>query len=118
MALPVYVGKMIYVGNWVASPIPRDVPGRLDLEPDFLLDVGDLRHDPRTGGRVVFRDISNSTNERSFVSALVPGLFPCGNVLPVIEPSSDDVSLKSSSPRIYRASHSTGPSDSACPVRT
>ena len=94
MALPVYVGKMIYVGNWVASPIPRDVPGRLDLEPDFLLDVGDLRHDPRTGGRVVFRDISNSTNERGFVSALVPGLFPCGNVLPVIEPSSDDVSLK------------------------
>ena len=94
MALPVYAGKMIYVGNWAASPIPRDVLGRLDLDPDFLLGSGDLRHDPRTGGRVVFRDISNSTNERSFVSALVPGLFPCGNVLPVIEPSSDDVSLK------------------------
>ena len=94
MALPVYVGKMIYVGNWAASPAGDDLPGRIDLAPDFLLGADDLRHDPRAGSRVVFRDISNSTNERSFVSALLPGLFPCGNVLPVIEPSANDTSLK------------------------
>ena len=94
MALPVYVGKMIYVGNWAASAIQRDMPSRIDLDPDFLLSVDELRHHPPTGGRVVFRDISNSTNERSFISALLPGLFPCGNVLPVIEPSQCETSLK------------------------
>ena len=94
VALPVYVGKMIYVGNWAASSTRSDLPGRIDLDPDFLLGADDLRHDPRAGSRVVFRDISNSTNERSFVSALLPGLFPCGNVLPVIEPSANDTSLK------------------------
>ena len=94
MALPVYVGKMIYVGNWAVSAVQRDSLSRFDLDPDFLLGTDDLRHDPQTGGRVVFRDISNSTNERSFVSAILPGLFPCGNSLPVIEPSSVDTSLK------------------------
>ena len=79
MALPVYVGKMIYVGNWATSPAWGDLPGRIDLDSDFLLGADDLRHDSRAGSRVVFRDISNSTNERSFVSALLPGLFPCGN---------------------------------------
>ena len=97
VALPLYVGKMIYVGDWAASSSRHDMSGRsgrVDLDPDFLLGADDLRHDPRTGNRVVFRDISNSTNERSFVSALLPGLFPCGNVLPVVEPSADDPSLK------------------------
>ena len=94
VALPVYVGKMIYVGNWTTYPTRSDLPGRIDLDPDFLLSTDDLRHDPRAGSRVVFRDISNSTNERTFVSALLPGLFPCGNVLPIIEPSANDKSLK------------------------
>ena len=92
LALPVYVGKMIYVGNWAAAPVVHDGvdsgAGRLDLAPEFLLGVGNLRHAPYGGARVVFRDISNSTNERSFVSALVPGWYPCGNLLPVIQPRS------------------------------
>ena len=94
VALPVYVGKMIYVGNWAASASRSNVSGRLDLEPEFLLGADDLRHDSRTGSRVVFRDISNSTNERSFVSAIIPGGVPCGNVLPVILPSKDNVSIR------------------------
>ena len=94
IALPVYVGKMIYVGNWAVAPVPRDQPGRLDLDPEFLMGVSDLRHDPQTGSRVVFRNVSNSTNERSFVPALVPGLFPCGNSLPAIQPSVDDTTLR------------------------
>ena len=94
IALPVYVGKMIYMGNWAAAPVPRNQRGRLDLDPEFLMGVSDLRHDPQTGSRVVFRDISNSTNERSFVSTLIPGFFPCGNVLPVIQPTADDAMLR------------------------
>ena len=87
VALPVYVGKMIYVGQWAAAPAAGSVGGRLDLDPEFLLDAEGLRHRPAEGARVVFRDISNSTNERSFVSALVPGWYPCGNSCPVMEPS-------------------------------
>ena len=94
MALPVYVGKMIYVGQWAAVPVAGSVGGRLDLDPEFLLDAGDLRHRPSEGARVVFRDISNSTNERSFVSALVPGWYPCGNSCPVIEPSAGGMAGK------------------------
>ena len=36
MALPVYAGKMIYVGDWAAAPAPRETPGRLDLDPEYL----------------------------------------------------------------------------------
>ena len=94
MALPVYVGKMIYVGHWAASASQSGGSGRLDLDPEFLLGVDDLRHDPRVGGRVVFRDIARNNDQRTFVSALIPGLFPCGNVLPVLEPSSNHASTK------------------------
>ena len=94
VALPMYVGKMIYVGNWAAAPVAHDGMdggvGRLDLDPEFLLGAGDLRHAPYRGCRVVFRDVSNSTNERSFVSALIPGWYPCGNVLPVVDPTAAD----------------------------
>ena len=94
MALPVYVGKMIYVGQWAAAPVVGSADRRLDLDPEFLLDASDLRHRPADGARVVFRDISNSTNERSFVSALVPGWYPCGNSCPVIEPTDGSMAGK------------------------
>ena len=91
VALPVYIGKMIYVGDWAVAPAPRETPGRLDLDPEYLIGAENLRHDPSSGARVVFRDISNATNERTLVSTLVPGQFPCGNVLPVLERQSHDV---------------------------
>ena len=90
-ALPVYVGKMIYVGDWAAATARDGRSGRCDPDPDFLLGAADLRHDPRVGSRLVFRDISNATNERSFVSALVPGLFPCGNKTPLLKSSVGDL---------------------------
>ena len=84
VALPVYEGKMIYVGNWAHSPTLSNgvtVGGaeRIDLAPGFLLGARNLLHSPSNAARLVFRAISNSTNERSFVSALLPGWFPCGN---------------------------------------
>ena len=94
VALPVYVGKMIYVGNWAASASRSNATGRLDLEPEFLLGSDDLRHDPQTGSRVVFRDIARNNDQRTFVSAIIPGGIPCGNVLPIIQPTSDEVSVR------------------------
>ena len=94
VALPLYVGKMVYVNNWAAMPVSCDMPGRSDLDPNFLLGTENLRHDQWEGARVVFRDIARNNDQRSFVSALLPGLFPCGNVLPIIKPSFNDVSLK------------------------
>ena len=87
-ALPLYVGKMISVGNWAATAHHSDYLARFDLYPNYLMAADDLRHDPRTGIRVVFRDIARNNDQRTFISALIPGMFPCGNVLPVVEPSS------------------------------
>ena len=75
VAFPFCVGKMIYVGDWAVSAVDLR-GGRSDLDPEYLLGSSDVRHDPRTPCRPVFRDISNGTNERSFVSALIPGMFP------------------------------------------
>ena len=97
VALPVYVGKMIYVGNWAAAPAAHDGAnggaGRLDLAQSSLLDAGELRHAPYAGARVVFRDIARTTDRRSFVSALVPGWYPCGNKTPLLG-SPPDVGAK------------------------
>lgn len=84
VALPLYAGRMIYLCNWAAAHVPSEVPGRLDLDPDFLLAAKDLRHNPATGARVVFRDIARTTDMRTFITALIPPL-PCGNKLPLME---------------------------------
>ena len=93
VALPVYTGKMIYVGNWAAAPVAGDGVGggggRFDLAPEFLLGAGDLRHVPYGGAKVVFRDMARTTDQRSFVSALVPSWYPCGNKTPVLRSPSD-----------------------------
>ena len=82
---------MIYVGNWAAGASQASGSGRLDLEPEFLLAEGDLRHEPASSGaRLAFRDISNSTNERSFVGALLPAIFPSGNSTPILGLSGRD----------------------------
>lgn len=84
VALPVYVGKMIYVHNWATDSVQSASGGRPDLDSDYLLGIDDVRHSPTMGSRGVFRDISNATNERSLVPALLPGWFPCGNTTPLL----------------------------------
>ncbi len=85
VALPLYEGKMIYVANWAAATGADAATHGPHLNPNYLLGQADLRHDPTCDSRLVFRDISNSTNERSFVPSLLPGSFPCGNPLPILE---------------------------------
>lgn len=89
VALPLYVGKMFYVHSWIAESAQSRSGGRLDVDSDYLLGIDDTRHNPSRGSRAVFRDISNATNERSFVPALLPGWFPCGHQTPLLMQSSD-----------------------------
>ena len=85
VALPLYEGKMIYINNWAARTDSYDSFQRLDLIPTLLLPYGKLRHNALAGVRISFRDITNSTNERTMIPALIPGLFPCGHLLPLLE---------------------------------
>ena len=85
VALPLYEGKMIYINNWAARTDSYDSFQRLDLIPTLLLPYGELRHNALAGVRISFRDITNSTNERTMIPALIPGLFPCGHLLPLLE---------------------------------
>lgn len=84
-ALPVYEGKMIYINNWAAKTDSYNASQRLDLSPMLLLPHEELRHNALEGVRISFRDITNSTNERTMIPALIPGLFPCGHLLPLLE---------------------------------
>ena len=85
VALPLYEGKTIYINEWVAKPIIREISQRLDLSPTLLLPAKELRHSAQSGVRISFRDITNSTNERTMIPALIPSLFPCGHLLPLLE---------------------------------
>ena len=88
VAMPLYEGKMIYVGEWVADPVQGGIEGYLAIAPKHLVRRCHIRriYGSLGNGRIVFRLISRSTNERTFVSALVPSLYPCANSLGVLMP--------------------------------
>ena len=94
VALPLYQGTLISLREWAATPVAASVGGRLDLDPKFLVDASDLRHRSASGARVVFRDIARTTDKRSFVSALVPGWYPCGNKTPLLGLPHGDIGKK------------------------
>ena len=64
-------------------------PSNLDWNPQFLMsdedaarkDFEDWRR--KETGRLGFRDVTNSTNERTFLGAILPD-FPCGHSAPVL----------------------------------
>ncbi len=84
MALPLYLGRMMYLNQWAAGMSSPADGARLDLDPDFLLPRSALRHNPASGARLVFRDIARTTDARTFITALVPS-FPCGNKVPLLD---------------------------------
>lgn len=83
IGLPLYQGRMLYVNNWAASAVDREC-GRLDLQPEFILDANERRSVVNTGPRVAFRDIARNSDMRSFIAALLPAWFPCGNKVPLL----------------------------------
>ena len=94
LGLPLYVGTMIYVHSWAAKSMQSESGGRLDVDSDYLLGVDDMRHSPAMGSRTVFRKISNATNERSFIPALLPGWFSCGDGAPLLIQPTNDLDYK------------------------
>jgi hypothetical protein len=102
VALPLYQGAMISLFNptfqWFESGTGRVNKWRTAQQDSatfrskYLIAQNKARelspHSTRM--RFAFRDISSSTNERTFVGTAVPG-FPCGNTLPVLYFSKDDL---------------------------
>lgn len=96
VALPLYQGTMIHqydfsfqswvrgtglTATWEATPWEKKIPG-----PQFLLSLDDFAANAKASQKfkLAFRDIARSTDERTFIAAVVPGL-PCGNVLGVLD---------------------------------
>lgn len=85
VALPLYEGKSIWIHEWAAGESAIEVSGTRSLQTGYLMACASWPTDSVSGwSRVVFRDISNATNARTFVAALIPHA-PCGNPVPVLE---------------------------------
>jgi hypothetical protein len=61
-------------------------PGRKIIRPQFLM--GQSTYQKENKPKIVFRTISNATNERSLITSTIPGM-PAGNSLGVLESEKD-----------------------------
>jgi hypothetical protein len=77
-------------GSWVVTrPMDTD---EADLVPHYFLARLDAETRTSNGQtwKVSFRDVSKSSDERSFIASVVPGKWPCGHKLPVFHVNSHD----------------------------
>jgi hypothetical protein len=88
-----YTGKMVApfdfaYQRWVSGSGVRATWESLDFSakdwcPEFVAPVEGIRHRWQGGTRLVFRDITNATNERTMLAAVIPA-WPCGNKVPLL----------------------------------
>jgi hypothetical protein len=88
-----YTGKMVSqfdyaFQRWVSGHAVRATWESLaftdkDWCPEFVAPLDAVRHQWQGGTRLVFRDITNATNERTMLAAVIPA-WPCGNKLPLL----------------------------------
>lgn len=95
IALPFYQGVMIHQFDfskkvWISGTGLRAIWHDISYEqkqvaPQFLIGLKDFRANEGAiqGLKIAFRDIARSTDERTFIGALLPD-SPCGNVLGVL----------------------------------
>jgi hypothetical protein len=79
-------------GSWVVTrPMER---GESDLIPHyFLVRLDAEMRTPKKGlWKVGFRDVSKSSDERSFIASAIPSAWPCGHKLPVLQTELPDSS--------------------------
>jgi hypothetical protein len=91
--VPFYTGKMVAqfdycLQRWISG---HGKQSRWELQdfqdkswyPEFVSPRGRVRHHWMGGTRLVFRDITIATNERTTLAAVIPA-WPCGNKLPIL----------------------------------
>jgi hypothetical protein len=88
-----YTGKMVApfdfaFQRWVSGHANRAVWHPLDFTekdwfPEFVSPLNLVKHLWRGGTRLVFRDITNATNERTMLASVIPA-WPCGNKVPLL----------------------------------
>ncbi len=92
IALPLYQGVMMHQFDFAAARYSSGAGNRaifepLDwehkrIDPQFLMSTDN--HEGKGRARVVFREISNATNQRAMLAAVIPNR-PCSNGLPILE---------------------------------
>jgi hypothetical protein len=94
IALPLYQGLMIWhfdfsVSAYVSGTgmsakwIPQDWENK-QIIPQYLMSIENYEENgKRFGDKLVFRDISKATNQRTMVSTIIPNM-PCGNKVPIL----------------------------------
>lgn len=107
--LPLYVGKMIHhydhraasvevnaenlkvAGSSLFTTLKQHRDPAFGVEPQYWVSEKDLRHPKDMKWTLVFRDITNSTNERTFIATILPR-YGANNKLPVFVPVSEEKS--------------------------
>lgn len=93
VALPLYQGRMIWQADparaeWIgprASDWRETAPDRKRIAGQFLMSIRDSGAPTlHSSFRLGFRDVQNATNQRTFITALLPP-YPCGNKVPLLE---------------------------------
>lgn len=88
-----YTGKMVApfdfaYQRWVAGHAARAAWQPLGFasktwDPEFVSPSDVIRRPWRGGSRLVFRDMTNATNERTMLASIIPA-WPCGNKVPLL----------------------------------
>ena len=88
-----YTGKMVApfdfaFQQWVSGHAVRATWQPLDFSnkdwhPEFVSPLDAVRRTWGGGTRLVFRDITNATNERTMIASVIPA-WPCGNKVPLL----------------------------------
>lgn len=104
--LPLYVGRMIYQYNHRASSVEinasniQNVANSRETEmqdlvnpeyypdPQYWVSKNVISPSLKLKWHFSFRDVSNPTNERSLISAIIPN-YPVGNTLPILIPENE-----------------------------
>lgn len=94
--VPLYTGKMIEQYDflyqaWISGHGKQSKWEVLPFDhkrwrPEFVVALRDVKRRWSGGTRMVFRDITISTNERTAIASIVPA-WPCGNKVPVLAES-------------------------------
>lgn len=119
VALPFYQGVMVQpflpsARGWISGTGQRAkwreiAPDQMTWEPQYLMSQSvwaeytakrrarESRQERdyaaiRSQARIGFRDVSNSTNQRSFIAAVLPG-FPCGDKVPLLHLPGVDIGV-------------------------